>query len=357
MDFNLIKYKSLIFVRTNKAFFVSLIVIILLTLGLVFGGKDNNKGTLVATPIEKPSPKPSPLISPTVSRSAASTIKRKTVSQVSTSDEGSDQSSGDDDGGSSIDEPGSGSNPDDGGAETPTPPSDPPDEESPSAFVAFYSDNQSDTDAEDARHQNVVDRIMSSGANPIFHAGDLMEDGTQNSLDRFNAVAESMVSSKNFYGALGNNDRKIGDASTPSPLYLNNFSFPGNERWYSVNYGNLHMVILDSAFGSGSAEQLSWLESDLQSAASRDRITGVIFHHPSFATTIQSYLNNNAVDFVIDGHTHSYAKTTSNGVYYFTLPGGGNLGYGVAKVYSSQIKLYFYNENGVLLDSQAVANR
>jgi predicted phosphodiesterase len=359
INFYLIKNNLLYLIRTHKIIFLSLIAIILLTIGLIIikiNSVSDNKGTLVATPVEKPSPKPSPSVSPPASKTATSNTKRKISSQDTSSNESSDEPASSDDEGSTEDEPGSGSNPSDGDASTPTPPSDPP-EESPSAFVAFYSDNQSDTDAEDARHQKVVDRIMSSGANPVFHGGDLMEDGTQNSLDRFNAVAGSLVASKNFYGALGNNDRKIGDSSTPSPLYLANFSFPGNERWYSVNYGNLHMVILDSSFASLSADQLSWLESDLQSAASRDRITGVIFHHPSFASTIQSYLNNNAVDFVIDGHTHSYVKTTSNGIYYFTLPGGGSLGYALASIYSNQAKLYFYNENGALLGSQAVANR
>jgi hypothetical protein len=164
----------------------------------------------------------------------------------------------------------------------PTPEPEPePEPESPSAFLAFYADNQSDSDDDDARHQNVVNRILASGANPVIHAGDLMEDGTQNSFDRFLNVAGILLGSRTFYGALGNNDRLFGDSATPSPIFLDYFNFPNNEKWYSVNSGNLHLVILDSAFSASDPAQISWLASDLQSAASQSRITAVIFHHPT----------------------------------------------------------------------------
>lgn len=233
----------------------------------------------------------------------------------------------------------------------PEPESEP---ESLSAFVAFYSDNQSDSNEDDARHQAVVDRILTSGANPVFHAGDLMEDGTQNSLDRFNAVAATMLATRSFYGALGNNDREVGDPNTPSHLYLNQFGF---SQYYSVNTGNLHLVVLDSAFLGASPAQLAWLDSDLKSAASQSRITGVMFHHPSFVSTINSYLINNNADFVVNGHTHVYAQYKSGGIYYFTLPGGTSIGYALANIYSTYGQMYIYNNSGGLLGNATFKNR
>lgn len=230
-------------------------------------------------------------------------------------------------------------------------------EESVSAFVAFYADNQSDTDGEDAVHLSVVNKILSTGANPIVHAGDLMEDGTADSLNRFNNVATTMLSTRTFYGALGNNDRNSGDTSTPSPLYLANFSFPNNEQWYSVNSGNLHIVVLDSAFSSTNPSQLSWLASDLQSAASQSRVTVVVYHHPTFSATIESYLENWGVDFVVAGHIHSYSKTSSAGIYRFTLPGGASLGYATAMVYSSYAQYRTYDTTGNLIENVRVDNR
>jgi len=215
--------------------------------------------------------------------------------------------------------------------------------ESESAYVAFYSDPQSDTDEEDVNHQRVVDYILARGANPVFNAGDLMEDGTQASMDRFNAVTATLRSTRTFYSAIGNNDRAVGDPSTPSPIYLNNFSFPNNERWYSVNWGNLHIVILDSAFAASDPSQISWFVSDIQSAASQNRITGVIFHHPTFASTIASYLLDNGVDFVLMGHNHSYNYYESGGIDYFVSSGQPNMGYFTIQVFSSYAIIRVYN--------------
>ena len=37
------------------------------------------------------------------------------------------------------------------------------------AYVVFYGDSQSDTDAEDQNHALTVGSILGSGANPVFH--------------------------------------------------------------------------------------------------------------------------------------------------------------------------------------------
>lgn len=221
--------------------------------------------------------------------------------------------------------------------------------ESPSAIVAFYGDNQSDTDDEDINHQRVVTYILNSGANPVFNVGDIMEDGTQASLNRFNTVTSTLRASRTFYSALGNNDRMVGDSTTPSQLFLDNFTFPNNERWYSINYGNLHMVVLDSAFASGNQTQLNWLANDLQSANSQNRITGVMYHHPSFGSTISSYLVNYGVDFVVSGHLHSYNHSVSNGIHYYVLSGQPNIGYLKVKIYEEKGEITSYNSgNGVI---------
>ena len=197
---------------------------------------------------------------------------------------------------------------------------------------------------------------MTSGANPVFHAGDLMEDGTETSLNRFNSVTNTIRSTRTFYSALGNNDRKYGDSSLPSPLYLANFSYPNNEQWYSVNVGNLHMIVLDSAFSSGSASQLSWLQSDLASVPS-NKITGVIYHHPTFSSTIHNILRDNRVDFVITGHYHSYSHMTSDGIYYYVLTGQPSIGYMTAAIYSNSVSIKAYNSSNSEIDSAQIANR
>lgn len=217
--------------------------------------------------------------------------------------------------------------------------------EAPSATVAFYADSQTDENpvGEIENHRRVVNYILATGANPIFHAGDLMEDGTQQSLDYFNDATSVLRSSRTFYAALGNNDREVGNSSLPSSLFLNNFSFPNNEKWYSVNIGNLHMVILDSAFSLASTAQRDWLIGDLQSAASQSRITGVMFHHPTFTSSIQQYLIDYGVDFVVAGHNHLYNHSVVENIHYLVTSGQPSIGYFIANVYENRVLLTVFN--------------
>jgi predicted phosphodiesterase len=233
-----------------------------------------------------------------------------------------------------------------------TPVNNPTPPEVLSATVAFYADSQTDNNpvGEEENHQRVVNYILGTSANPIFHVGDLMEDGTQASLDSFNAVTTTLRASRSFYSAIGNNERN-------SSLYFNNFIFPNNEKWYSVNIGNLHMIILDSVYSASDPSQLSWLQSDLQSAASQNRITGVMYHYPTYSNTIGSILTNNNVDFVVAGHNHFYAHTTSNGVHYFVCSGQQSIGYLLAKVYSSTISISAYNSSNGLIETISIPNR
>ncbi len=243
---------------------------------------------------------------------------------------------------------------------SPSPASEPPSGPVPealSAYVAFYSDSQSDTDAEDIIHQTTLGYLLAIGANPVIHAGDVMEDGTAASLNRFNTVAATLLATRTFYAALGNNDRQVGDPSTPSPLFLANFSFPGNERWYSVNIGNFHLVVLDSAFAAANPDQINWLVADLSSAASSSRITGVVFHHPTFIPAINSYLETYGVDFVVAGHVHSYGRSQENGVYYFTSSGMPGLGYMTAKIYSTYLVVTAYDSSNSVVETVTFSAR
>jgi predicted phosphodiesterase len=241
---------------------------------------------------------------------------------------------------------------DDGGGSQP---------ETLSAYVAYYADSQSDTDGEDQNHQRAVDYILATSANPVFHAGDLLEDGTEASRDRFNAVTATLRATRSFYAAQGNNERN-------SSVYFDNFVFPGNEHYYSVNRGNLHMIILDNYATSvavGSA-QYNWLLSDLTSEASQSRITAVIFHYPIYGAggdskgmigSMVPLFRQYGVDYVISGHEHAYQKAYVDGIYYFVMSGQPNLGYATAKVYSSYVQFNDYNSSNLLVDSVTINNR
>ena len=124
--------------------------------------------------------------------------------------------------------------------------------------------------------------------------------------------------------------------------YLDIFSLPANgesggvpsgtEQYYSANYGNVHIVSLDSQLTARDdvqrANMKAWLEADL--AANTRDWTVVIFHHPpytkganhdsdepnfvdgpelslreEFTPVFEAY----GVDVVYSGHSHSYERS------------------------------------------------
>jgi len=122
------------------------------------------------------------------------------------------------------------------------------------------------------------------------------------------------------------------------PPYLDIFSLPsagelggvpsGTEQYYSMNYGNVHLVSLDAQLSNADDDQREamrqWLISDLSNNA-RDW-TIVIFHHPpytkgenhdsdleqreidmreQFTPAFEDY----GVDVVYSGHSHSYERS------------------------------------------------
>jgi len=122
-------------------------------------------------------------------------------------------------------------------------------------------------------------------------------------------------------------------------------SQPGNEHWFSFDYGNSHFIILDTnkPYEPGS-EQYRWLEENLGSKNCRDAtFRFAFFHHPPYSEQwhlpgydgeqeVREYLvpllESYGVDLVFSGHTHDYErgkKVLENGgeIYYIITGGGG----------------------------------
>ena len=139
----------------------------------------------------------------------------------------------------------------------------------------------------------------------------------------------------------GSLDSKPDDGGMP---YLSIFSLPtkgesggvpsGTEQYYSFDYGNLHIVSLDSQLAMRDASQQAsmrdWLVMDLE-ANQRDW-TIVIFHHPPYSkganhdsdeaehskfdrpqfdarTVFTPIFEAHGVDLVFSGHAHSYERS------------------------------------------------
>ena len=191
-------------------------------------------------------------------------------------------------------------------------------------FVVF-----GDTRSDPIAHQNVVSSILTLAPDFVLHTGDMVADGlVANDWTTFFSIERKLMSQSPLYGVMGNHEHD-------SPIYFDVFHFPGNERWYSFDYGNIHFIGLqiDSAGGfQADSEQARWLESDLAQTQQPWKI--VFFHVPPHSSgehggderirdALEPILKKYQVDVVFNGHDHDYERLMTNSIVYIVTGGGG----------------------------------
>jgi fibronectin type 3 domain-containing protein len=156
---------------------------------------------------------------------------------------------------------------------------------------------------------------------------------------RFYKPFGAAIKGQAFFPANGNKEY-YGDG-----VFWSNFPMPGtNHSWYSYDWGDAHILVLDSEqpLATGS-EQYAFAQSDLaahQSAAWRI----VAIQRPPYssssatssATTVRQYLvplfQQNKVDLVLSGNSHNYERSyplidgvqAAGGITYVVTGAGGN---------------------------------
>lgn len=196
---------------------------------------------------------------------------------------------------------------------------------SPALRFGVYGDTRTNLQ----NHTNVI-KLMHS-YDPAFHlnCGDLVTSGiSQADWDMFFGIISPYSNDTAYWPAIGNHD-------VPATFYEMYFSLPGNERWYSFDYGAVHIVALDttSDFSNGSAQNV-WLRTDLDAASNADW-SFVFFHHPPYSTgahgsdmDVRTILcpifEEHRVTAVFSGHDHDYEHADpGDGIQYFVTGGGG----------------------------------
>jgi Calcineurin-like phosphoesterase len=250
-------------------------------------------------------------------------------------------------------------------------------------FAVFGDYGVASTD--EARVSNLVhswnpDFIITTGDN----------DYTAN-IDGIDAVIGRYYSDfiGNYWGAYGPGSRTT--RFWPSPgnhdwdnahlsAYTDYFTLPGNERYYDIGLGLVHLFALDSDprepdGTTADSVQARWLQSRLSQSTSCFNI--VYFHHPAYSSgphgssfDMRWPFEQWGADVVLYGHDHVYERFEVGQIPHFTVGLGGaspysfvttlpetraqyNSDFGALRVTAHRrgIRFEFINAGGTLIDS------
>jgi acid phosphatase type 7 len=157
----------------------------------------------------------------------------------------------------------------------------------------------------------------------------------------FRVYQESFFKNTNLYPSPGNHDYGRAKRNPSDISYFKIFTMPsngeagglpsGSESYYAVDFGNVHLVSLDSQgeldggfrIYDTLSKQVTWLKRDL--AANKLPWTIVYFHHPPYTKgshdsdrenelvkireNLLTILERFKVDLVLTGHSHVYERT------------------------------------------------
>lgn len=174
-----------------------------------------------------------------------------------------------------------------------------------------------------------------------------------------------------FFPAPGNHDYDDGGGIAE---YLAYFTLPGNgvattgtsgnERYYDVIQGPVHLFFLDSDAAIASAAdrtaQQAWLQSQLAASTTPWQI--VILHHAPYSSathgsnsTMQWPYAEWGADAVLAGHDHTYERIDRDGIVYFVNGLGGRGIYSFnTPIPGSQVR-YNSDYGAMVIDADATA--
>lgn len=162
-----------------------------------------------------------------------------------------------------------------------------------------------------------------------------------------------------FYPSLGNHDI---DSAMGEP-YINYFTLPGNERYYDVQLGPVHVFVLntDSREPDGvgrSSTQAAWLQAGLADSNAPWKL--VIGHHPPYSSGVHGPVDWMDWPFaewgataLLSGHDHIYERLSVDGIPYFINGLGGGPRYNFAQVLPESAVRYRENYGAMLIEADA----
>jgi len=205
------------------------------------------------------------------------------------------------------------------------------------SFTTFPEHNDScefivfgDTRSDSAAHSSILRLIAERRPAFFVHTGDLVSRAYKTEeWVKFFSIEDALLKTTCFLPIIGNHE-------WPYWPYDTLFLLPDAEYFYSVTFGNVHLIILDTEMDLFGVQR-NWLANDL-SEAHRDTSIDWVFvacHRPAYSSghygsqkDVQNawcpLFEEYGVDIVFAGHDHDYERTVPiNGVIYIVSAGGG----------------------------------
>lgn len=182
----------------------------------------------------------------------------------------------------------------------------------------------------------VLEQIQNVPYDLALVAGDLAyEKGTLSDHENnFFAVYSEVLRNIPFFVISGNHDyASDGGIFREVFALFENGGPSGVERWYSFDWGDVHIVALDTE--KVDEVQAAWLEEDL--ATNSQPWTIVFLHRPAFSSgshgstgSVQTHFvplfARYGVDLVLAGHDHDYERTKAIDDVTYVVTGSGGRG-------------------------------
>jgi predicted phosphodiesterase len=199
-----------------------------------------------------------------------------------------------------------------------------PDSDEPVRFMAFGDSGGGTSD-----QYALLEQMYTVPFDLMIHTGDVAYDsGTIGQYeDNVFGVYADLFRNIPFMPASGNHDY----GTLQGAPFREVFNLPGDEKWYSYDWGRVHFVALDTE--ADYSTQAQWLEQDLAATTLPWKI--VYMHKPMYSSGVHgsdSSLRSKiapvaekyGVQLILAGHDHNYERINpQNGIAYVVTGGGG----------------------------------
>lgn len=177
-------------------------------------------------------------------------------------------------------------------------------------------------------HDKIAKLAADTYPQVAIYGGDLCVSGDYTAWKKefFRSNELDLISKVPFFNATGNHE---GNGPNSRAFLQNPDSVSGTQEYYSFEYGDLHVLVLNTEIDMkpGSPQYL-FAKKDLEAAATSWKI--VISHAPAYCTgshgedssmvrVTKDILEPNQVDLVLSGHCHFYQHNLVNGIHHMVI--------------------------------------